>query len=611
MSQNDSDEIRSAAELIITQSRLMMQSRFGNPPIDMPRTHSINLITEEFLGGYMQDGRMSVVRRFFCLFVTFDLFFVSLLWLICIVINGDNIFQAFQKQIVHYTIYTSLFDVVVAAICRFIILILFYALLYVNHWFIIALSTSGSCLFLISKVFLFDWVDSRQQIFEVILIITSFVLAWGEAWFLDCRVIPQERHARRYFSNGTTSTDRAPQMAPFLASYNERRPAESVADFYSPLDSAHDTDEEEEQDEEYHQMGLDCVRKAYELLQCTDWKVEKVTKKGDTICSIHREKLGKIYKLTGRLKYSPKALCEELFYKIEGQPHWNPTMLESKIVKKINSYTDITYQATVGGGGGMIKSRDFVNLRCWRLFRQGKMCDDGIANAEESSDEEILNGSCEGSVSTVSESEGYVTRMPGSVGSCRTDHCLSVQAQRSEAFQTLSRSLGAKDFTEVLRLDFDDPPPLEEEFEDAKEHLDENLQIQQQTPTTAASKLSIKGKVWISAAISVDYNKVPTISKYTRGEYVRYVNGSMISINSNFCIIFGRGENLVAGFAMHPVDGKRDACIFEWILCLDLKGYVPRYVLDTAYTTFMTDYMTHLRKYINELRQKRRLVPGK
>lgn len=45
-------------------------------------------------------------------------------------------------------------------------------------------------------------------------------------------------------------------------------------------------------------MGLDCLRKAYELLQVPDWKVEKVTKKGDTISSIHREKLGKIYKLT-------------------------------------------------------------------------------------------------------------------------------------------------------------------------------------------------------------------------------------------------------------------------------------------------------------------------
>uniref|UniRef100_A0A1A9VVK4 MENTAL domain-containing protein n=1 Tax=Glossina austeni TaxID=7395 RepID=A0A1A9VVK4_GLOAU len=135
MSKNDSDEIRSAAELIITQSRLMMQSRFGNPPGIMPRTHSINLITEEFLGGYMQDGRMSVVKRFFCLFVTFDLFFVSLLWLICIVNNRT-------LQIVHYSIYTLLFDVVVAAICRFIILILFYALLYISHWFIIAVSKS-------------------------------------------------------------------------------------------------------------------------------------------------------------------------------------------------------------------------------------------------------------------------------------------------------------------------------------------------------------------------------------------------------------------------------------------------------------------------------------
>ncbi|TMW40501.1 hypothetical protein DOY81_014420 [Sarcophaga bullata] len=60
---------------------------------------------------------------------------------------------------------------------------------------------------------------------------------------------------------------------------------------------------------------------------------------------------------------------------------------------------------------------------------------------------------------------------------------------------------------------------------------------------------------------------------------------------------------------MHEIEGKTDACIFEWIICLDLKGYIPRYVLDTAYTTFMTDYMTYLRKYISELRQRRRRVP--
>ncbi|TMW41764.1 hypothetical protein DOY81_013157 [Sarcophaga bullata] len=227
-----------------------MQSRSGGNPsnFDMSRTHSINLITEEFLGGYMQDGRMSVVRRFFCLFVTFDLFFVSLLWLICIMINGDSILQALQKQILHYTVNESLFDVVAAAICRFIVLLFFYALLYINHWLIIALSTSGSCLFLISKVGLIP--VSKYLLLYVIL--SSFVLAWGEAWFLDCRVIPQERHARRYFSALTNTSDRSPLvasplMAPFLTTENERRPPESVTDFYSPLDSAHNSDEEEEQ----------------------------------------------------------------------------------------------------------------------------------------------------------------------------------------------------------------------------------------------------------------------------------------------------------------------------------------------------------------------------
>lgn len=51
------------------------------------QTHSINLYTEDFLAGFMQDGRMSVVRRFFCLFVTFDLALISLLWLICILVR--------------------------------------------------------------------------------------------------------------------------------------------------------------------------------------------------------------------------------------------------------------------------------------------------------------------------------------------------------------------------------------------------------------------------------------------------------------------------------------------------------------------------------------------
>lgn len=56
---------------------------------------------------------------------------------------------------------------------------------------------------------------------------------------------------------------------------------------------------------------------------------------------------------------------------------------------------------------------------------------------------------------------------------------------------------------------------------------------------------------------------------------ITYIYVLLISIHTS-------GENLVAGFALREIAGKSDACIFDWILCLDLKGYLPRYVLDTV-----------------------------
>lgn len=38
----------------------------------------------------------------------------------------------------------------------------------------------------------------------------------------------------------------------------------------------------------------------------------------------------------------------------------------------------------------------------------------------------------------------------------------------------------------------------------------------------------------------------------------------------------------MSGFAFREIIGKKDGCILEWVLCLDLKGYIPRYVLDAV-----------------------------
>ncbi|XP_063701257.1 steroidogenic acute regulatory protein-like [Culicoides brevitarsis] len=515
------------------------------PPTPQSRGFPPPHMSDDFISGFMEDGRMSVVRRFFCLFVTFDLVFITLLWLISIMITGDNIRNAFENQIVHYSIYTSLFDIVMAAVCRFTVLLLFYALIYMNHWIIIALSTSGSCAFLISKVFVYDWTKNQEPVFQVLLVLVSFILAWGEAWFLDCRVIPQENYARTYWPGNPSINQQASMLNPFLQTLTNSLHPESVANFYSPFESIHNSDDEDDKEEEYKEMGVECVKKAYNLLEeSTEWKVEKVTNKGDTIKSTHKDRVGKIFKLTGTVNYPAKLLLKELFYNIEHVPTWNPTLLESKIVRKIDNHTDISYQATTASGGGMVKSRDFINLRCWQLFQDGKILEnydvdtDTLCRLE--TEEEKLERTAPQKLATSLKLESEHLRPD------------------RDAFVTLSKSLGAKNFG------FDS-----EGFADASNEIPNAPQSDDED--------SWQEKVYVSAAVSIDYPSVAMNTKYIRA------------------------QNIISCWAFREIRNKPNTCIFEWLLCLDLKGYIPKYVLDQSYTTFMQDYMTHLRKHVREL----------
>lgn len=155
------------------------------------------------------------------------------------------------------------------AALRFLILILFYAIIQIDHWFVIALTTSCSCCFLITKVFFYTW-PTNQQPFQVLLIIISFVISWFEAWFLDSRMIPQEEYSRS-LTQGEINKDSfyltsifnilvlafqsaavresTPLLAPFLQSVyrgNFQQPPESYRQsFYSPVESVNDSDDDE------------------------------------------------------------------------------------------------------------------------------------------------------------------------------------------------------------------------------------------------------------------------------------------------------------------------------------------------------------------------------
>ncbi|XP_042700709.1 STARD3 N-terminal-like protein isoform X2 [Chrysemys picta bellii] len=174
--------------------------------------HSINpaqlMARIESYEGREKKG-ISDVRRTFCLFVTFDLLFVTLLWII---------------------------ELNLLAVFRFNVLILAYAMCRLRHWWAIAFTTAVTSAFLLAKVILSKLFS--QGAFGYVLPIISFILAWIETWFLDFKVLPQEAEEENRLLLVQDASERAALLQPGLLSDGQ---------FYSPPESAAGSDEESEE----------------------------------------------------------------------------------------------------------------------------------------------------------------------------------------------------------------------------------------------------------------------------------------------------------------------------------------------------------------------------
>ncbi|KAI4795240.1 hypothetical protein KUCAC02_031551 [Chaenocephalus aceratus] len=184
---------------------------------------------------------ISDVRRTFCLFVTFDLLFITLLWIIELNVNG-GIQSQLEREVLHYDYHASFFDIFILAVFRFAVLILAYAVCRLRHWWAIAITTAVSCAFLIVKVILSKLLS--QGAFGYLLPIISFVLAWIETWLLDFKVLPQENEELNRFQS-LMDAERAPLMgAGPLSDGQFYSPPESVADSDEELDDKHDPEKD-------------------------------------------------------------------------------------------------------------------------------------------------------------------------------------------------------------------------------------------------------------------------------------------------------------------------------------------------------------------------------
>ncbi|NXM89216.1 STAR3 protein, partial [Oenanthe oenanthe] len=307
---------------------------------------------------------ISDVRRTFCLFVTFDLLFISLLWII--ELNTKvGIKENLKDEIINYRFKTSFFDIFLLALFRFVVLLLGYAVLRLRHWWVIAVTTLVSSAFLIVKVILSELLTKGA--FGYLLPIVSFVIAWLETWFLDFKVLTQEAEEERWFLAAQAAASR-PLLYPRALSEGQ---------FYSPPESFAGSDNESDeegvgrkalttQEKEYVRQGKEAMEVVDQILaQEENWKFEKnnASDFGDVVYTFEIPFHGKTFILKVFLQCSPEIVYQEVILQPEKMILWNRTVAACQILQRVEDNTIVSYDVAAGAAGGVVSPRDFVNVR--------------------------------------------------------------------------------------------------------------------------------------------------------------------------------------------------------------------------------------------------------
>uniref|UniRef100_A0A8C1E2L9 StAR-related lipid transfer protein 3 n=1 Tax=Cyprinus carpio carpio TaxID=630221 RepID=A0A8C1E2L9_CYPCA len=303
----------------------------------------------------------SDVRRTFCLFVTFDLLFITLLWIIELNIS-KSIWTSLENEVVHYNFKSSFFDIFLLAVFRFLCLQLGYAAFRLRHWWVIAVRNTSdlivpSCF---SQLF-------SQNAFGYVLPITSFVVAWLETWFLDFKVLTQEAEDERaYLAAVNAACEPAPLISP--------RPV-SDGQFYSPPESLAGSDEDldeeglgrkelTEQDKQFLRQGREAMAVVEQILtQEENWKFEKTNEMGDAVYTLEIPFHGKTFILKALLQCAAELVYQEVILQPEKMVQWNRTVSVCQILQRVDDNTMVSYDVSAGAAGGVVSPRDFVNVR--------------------------------------------------------------------------------------------------------------------------------------------------------------------------------------------------------------------------------------------------------
>ncbi|XP_065054014.1 stAR-related lipid transfer protein 3-like [Rhopilema esculentum] len=327
---------------------------------------------------------LSPVRRMFCLLSFFDFLLIVLLWIIYAQTTMDSLTKMFNKEVEEYKFKSSLFDFVVLAFVRCILLLFTYALLKSSKWYSVAVTTMLSTLMAILKVVMNEGtVIKSGQPMSYLIVIATFVICWSEAWHFDFQVIPTELRLRRE-NIANTLTASIPTLPSTVSDWRLGANSEYQS-CYSPGgrspkesgDSDSDTVSNFSRDDfnrnskqgRHINRGKEAVKQVQKMLHITEnWKKEKEDN-GILVEARHFDGIGKVFRCKSLLACHSSLLFNILWNNVESQPSWNPTVSDCQIISVINKKTDICYVVAAEAAGGLVSSRDFVSVR--RYEKQG------------------------------------------------------------------------------------------------------------------------------------------------------------------------------------------------------------------------------------------------
>jgi len=120
----------------------------------------------------------------------------------------------------------------------------------------------------------------------------------------------------------------------------------------------------------YHREATDILKKALDLYGDGkwggDWQVSTEDKDAGDKVYFRKTDFGNVYAVSAKVNSDPQTIFRLIWEDVGEMHKWNPTIHDFKIVADIGPQTQLVNNSSESILGGLVSSRDFMDVRIWR-----------------------------------------------------------------------------------------------------------------------------------------------------------------------------------------------------------------------------------------------------